>query len=81
MDNIKEYRDMLDNWHAEMTSVAQVCSHLLDQMVDDRDVPEWRRAAAWLMRDKVVQVAQACPLPDLQRGTAAQKEGSGDCCA
>ena len=57
-----DYLRRLDDYHTELLSVAQLTAHLLDVLVDN-DV-EWQAAGAWLMKQKLLDLAENLPFPE-----------------
>lgn len=57
-----DYLRRLDDYHTELLSVAHLTAHLLDILVDKR-FEEWQSSGAWLMRNKLVELAENLPFP------------------
>lgn len=58
------YIDQLNEYHAQLLSMADLVAHLLDR-ADDDSQEEWHKAGCWLMRDQIVSLAQGLPFPAL----------------
>lgn len=70
-----DYLEKLNAYQTRLVSVASVAAHLLDLVVDDRDVPDWQSAACWLMRDELQQLAQDLPFPNGEQQAKAEVQG------
>lgn len=57
-----DYRRRLDDYHTELLSVAHLTAHLLDTLVDNR-FEDWLSSGAWLMKQRLVQIAEELPFP------------------
>lgn len=57
-----DYLRRLDDYHTELLSVAHLTAHLLDALIDTNRA-EWESSAAWLMKNRLVQLAEELPFP------------------
>ncbi len=57
-----DYLRRLDDYHTELLSVAHLTAHLLDTLVDNR-FEDWQSSGAWLMKNKLVELAEKLPFP------------------
>jgi len=62
-----DYRRRLDDYHTELLSVAHLTAHLLDALIDTNR-EEWESSGAWLMKNRLVQLAEELPFPDSSQG-------------
>jgi len=58
------YINQLNEYHAQLLSMASLVSHLLDR-ADDDSQEEWHKAGCWLMRDQLRDLAEKLPFPPL----------------
>lgn len=66
-----DYFRRLDDYHTELLSVAQLTAHLLDGLIDNE--VDWQAAGAWLMKQKLLELAENLPFPE--RITASPGQG------
>jgi len=57
-----DYFRRLDDYHTELLSVAQLTAHLLDVLIDNE--VDWQAAGAWLMKQKLLDLAENLPFPE-----------------
>ncbi len=57
-----DYRRQLNDYHTELLSVAHLTAHLLDGLIDTNR-EEWESSGAFLMKEKLVQLAENLPFP------------------
>lgn len=58
-----DYLRRLNDYHTELLSVAQLTAHLLDGLIDTNRA-EWESSGAWLMKNKLVELAEGLPFPE-----------------
>jgi len=57
-----DYLRRLDDFHTELLSCAHLTAHLLNGLIDTNR-EEWESSGAWLMKNKLVELAQNLPFP------------------
>lgn len=65
--DLREYDRVLNDYHTDLLDAAFLTSHLLDLCLDTSDLPEWRVAACHMMRNRLVELAEALPFPSMFR--------------
>jgi len=67
-----DYRSRLNDYHIELSSAVDLTSHLLSCLIDiNRE--EWEASGAWLMQNKLRELAENLPFPP----AAAEVGGAG----
>lgn len=58
----RDFERTWNDWHCSICTTADLASHVLDEMLD-LDAPDWLKAAAFIVRERLVQQTQAAPVP------------------
>ena len=63
--DLKVYNQALNDYHINLIDVAMLSAHLLDLGIDNSEQSEWYRAACHMMRNRLVELAEALPFPGM----------------
>jgi hypothetical protein len=72
MSDMTEYLRTLNEYHVELASVAALSAYLLDVSID-LDGDEWHKSGCFLMRNRLVEIAENLPFPP----SSASKDAGG----
>ena len=51
-----------NDWHCSICTTADLARHVFDEVID-LDAPEWLKAAAWILRDRLSEQTENAPVP------------------